>query len=165
MGAGGPTFVLAEEEVVELTEAWFQSVIDRDLEDVELVMSQVAGSKRQKVFRLYIDHPDGITHELCARVSALVGDALDESGAIAEPYTLEVSSPGIERPLRKRRHFEAQVGKTVYVKARIPIQGRKVWQGVLQEVGSEDIEIEEAGEVARIPLGEIVDAHLKYEFR
>lgn len=165
MGAGGPTFVLGEEEVVELTDAWFQEVIGREVGDVELVMAQVAGSRRQKTVRLYIDHPDGITHDLCARVSAVVGQALDESDAIDVSYTLEVSSPGIERPLRKRSHFEAQLGKTVYVKTRTPIEGRKVWQGVLREVGSEDIEVEEAGVAARIPLGEITDAHLKYEFR
>lgn len=150
---------------MEFTEAWFQTVIDREIEGVELVLAQVAGSKRQKVVRLFIDHADGVTHDLCARVSATVGLALDEVDSFDAPYTLEVSSPGIERPLRTRAHFEAQVGKTVYVKARVPVQGRKVWQGTLREVGPEGIEIEEAGDVVRIPLGEITDAHLKYEFR
>jgi ribosome maturation factor RimP len=165
VGADGPTFVLGEEEVVELTDAWFQEVIDREVGDVELVMAQVAGGRRQRIVRLFIDHPGGITHDLCARVSAVVGQALEDRNAIDGPYTLEVSSPGIERPLRKRSHFEAQLGKTVYVKTRVPIEGRKVWEGVLREVGPEDIEIEEAGVAARIPLGEISDAHLKYEFR
>jgi ribosome maturation factor RimP len=150
---------------VELTEAWFQEVIDREVGEVELVMAQVAGSRRQKIVRLFIDHPGGVTHDLCAQVSAVVGQALDEGEAVDGSYTLEVSSPGIERPLRKRSHFEAQVGKTVYVKTRVPIQGRKVWQGILREVGTDEIDIEEAGEAARIPLGEITDAHLKYEFR
>lgn len=150
---------------MELTEDWFQGIIDQTVEGVELVLSHVAGSRRQKMVRLYIDHPDGVTHDLCARVSAAVGDALDESEAIDGAYTLEVSSPGIERPLRKRSHFEAQLGKNVYVKAKVPVQGRKVWQGLLREVGPDDVEIEDAGEVARIPLGEIADAHLKYEFR
>lgn len=150
---------------MELTEDWFQQVIDREVEGVELVMAQVAGSRRQRVVRLYVDHAGGVTHDLCSRVSAAVGDALDEGDAIDGPYTLEVSSPGIERPLRRRSHFEAQVGKTVYVKTRVPFEGRKVWQGTLREVGPEDVEIEEAGQVARIPLSEIADAHLKYEFR
>ena len=165
MGAGGPTFVLGEDVVVELTEAWLQEAIDRGVQDVELVMAQVAGSRRQRIVRLFIDHPGGVTHDLCARVSAVVSEALDEGDTFEGPYTLEVSSPGIERPLRKRSHFEAQLGKTVYVKTKTPVQGRKVWQGVLREVGPEDIEVEEAGEAARIPLGEIADAHLKYEFR
>lgn len=161
----GPLSFFGEEEVVELTEDWFQEVIDREVEEVELVMAQVAGNRRQKIVRLYIDHPAGVNHELCARVSSVVGDALDERGAIEGPYRLEVSSPGVERPLRKRSHFEAQLGNSVYVKTRVPVQGRKVWQGVLREVGPEDIEIEEAGEATRIPLDDIAEAHLKYEFR
>ena len=75
-----------------------------------------------------------MTHDLCARVSAAVGRALDEVDAFEGAYTLEVSSPGIERPLRKRSHFEAQVGKKVYVKTSQPVEGSKVWQGILLEV-------------------------------
>ncbi len=150
---------------MELNEDWLQQIIDREVEGVELVMAQMAGSRRQRVVRLFIDHQGGVTHDLCARVSTVVGDALEEGEVIDGPYTLEVSSPGIERPLRKRSHFEAQVGEQVYVKTKVPIQGRKVWQGTLREVGPEHVEIEEAGETARIPLGEITDAHLKYEFR
>ena len=150
---------------MELNEDWLQQIIDREVEGVELVMAQMAGSRRQRVVRLFIDHQGGVTHDLCARVSTVVGDALEEGEVIDGPYTLEVSSPGIERPLRKRSHFEAQVGEQVYVKTKVPIQGRKVWQGLLREVGPDDVEIEDAGEVARIPLGEIADAHLKYEFR
>jgi len=161
----GPTFVFGEEAVLELSEAWFQEVLDREFGDVELVMVQVAGSRRQGIVRLFVDHQDGVTHDLCARVSAVVGSALEEADALDGPYALEVSSPGIERPLRKRSHFEAQIGKPVYVKTKEPVNGRKVWQGVLRSVGTEDIEIEEAGAAVRIPLGEISDAHLKYEFR
>lgn len=151
-------------ETVELTEAWVQEVIDREIEDVELVILEEAGSRRQKIVRLYIDHPAGVTHELCARVSGAVGRALDEVEAFEGAYTLEVSSPGIERPLRKRSHFEAQVGKKVYVKTRVPVEGSKVWQGVLLEVGTDEIVVLEAGREARIPLGEIGSAHLIYEF-
>ena len=67
--------------------------------------------------------------------------------------------------IRKRSHFEAQVGKKVYVKTRVPVEGSKVWQGVLLEVGTESIVVQEAGREARIPLGEILSAHLIYEFR
>jgi ribosome maturation factor RimP len=97
-------------------------------------------------------------------VSAAVGNALDEVDAFEGAYTLEVSSPGIERPLRKRSHFEAQVGKKVYVKTRLPIEGSKVWQGVLREVTDDSVVIEEAGREARIPLEEITSAHVIYAF-
>jgi ribosome maturation factor RimP len=150
--------------VLVLTEEWFQRVIDQEVEDVELVLLEEAGNRRQKILRLYIDRPGGVTHELCARVSAAVGLALDEVDAFEGAYTLEVSSPGIERPLRKRSHFEAQIGKKVYVKTMAPVEGSKVWQGILHEVTEDSVVVEEAGRVARIPLEEITSAHLIFEF-
>ncbi len=93
------------------------------------------------------------------------GERSTRRSGIDGPYTLEVSSPGIERPLRKRSHFEAQLGKKVYVKTRMPVEGSKVWQGTLLEVGADEIVVQEAGREARIPLGEISSAHLIYEFR
>ena len=150
--------------VVALTEEWFQQVFDREVEGVELVLLEEAGNRRQKILRLYIDHPGGVNHDLCARASTAVGRALDEVDAYEGAYTLEVSSPGLERPLRKRSHFEAQVGKKVYVKTLLPVEGSKVWQGVLREVTEDSVVVEEAGREARIALNEITSAHLIYEF-
>jgi ribosome maturation factor RimP len=149
---------------VALTEEWFQQVVDREVEDVELVVLEEAGNRRNKILRLYIDRPGGVNHDLCAKVSAAVGKALDEVDAFEGAYTLEVSSPGIERPLRRRSHFEAQIGKKVYIKTREPVDGSKVWQGLLLEVVGGAVVIEEAGREARIPLEEISSAHLMYEF-
>jgi len=150
---------------LELTEAWFQAVIDREVEGVELVALDDAGSRRQRIIRLYVDHPAGVSHELCARVSGVVGQALDELDASDTMYVLEVSSPGLERLLRKRDHFVAQVGKKVHVKTRVPVEGSKVWQGVLLEVGPDEIVVAESGRQAVIPIGEITSAHLIYEFK
>jgi ribosome maturation factor RimP len=150
--------------IVELTETWVQEVINREIEGVELVILEEAGSRRKRVLRLYIDHAGGVTHSLCAQVSAAVGRALEEIDAFEGAYTLEVSSPGIERPLRKKSHFEAQLGKKVHVKTRVPVEGSKVWQGVLLEVGASEIVVQEAGREATIPLEEIAGAHLIYEF-
>lgn len=149
---------------VAFSEAWFQEVISQGAEGVELVLLEEVGGRRQKIIRLYIDHPKGVTHELCSLVSGVVGRALDDAGAYEAAYTLEVSSPGLERPLRRRSHFEAQLGKKVYVKTRVAVDGRKVRQGVLREVGTDEIVIEETGREVRIPLGEISSAHLIYEF-
>lgn len=148
---------------MQLTEAWLQQVISDEVGGAELVLLEEAGNRRQRIIRLYVDHPDGVTHDLCARVSTAVGLALDEADAFDGPYTLEVSSPGLERPLRKPAHFEAQLGKKVYVKSRVPVEGSKVWQGTLIEVDGETVVIEEAGRIARIPLGEIQNAHLIFE--
>ena len=150
--------------IVELTESWVQQVIDREIEGVELVILEEVGNRRKMILRLYIDHADGVTHDLCARVSSAVGRALDEVDAFEGAYTLEVSSPGLERPLRKRSHFEAQLGKRIYVKTGVPVEGAKVWRGVLLEVGTEEIVLEDAGREVTIPLEVIASAHLIYEF-
>jgi ribosome maturation factor RimP len=141
-----------------LSEAWLQEIIDLEVEGVELVLLEQVGGKGQKVVRLFIDHADGVTHELCGRVSYAVSVVLDG------PYTLEVSSPGLERPLRKKEHFEAQVGKKVYVKTRVPVEGTKVWQGRLVEVTPDAVLVEDEARRVKIQLSDISSAHLIYEF-
>ena len=150
---------------MELTETWFQRTIDEEVEGVELVLLEERGSRRRRIVRLCIDHPEGVTHELCARISGAVGRALDEADVFDGAYSLEVSSPGIERPLRKRGHFEAQIGKKVYVKTIVPVGGSKVWEGTLVEVGEEEIVLRGAGGDVRIPLAGIGSAHLIYDFK
>jgi ribosome maturation factor RimP len=147
-----------------LSEAWLQQVIDEEVEGVELIMLEQAGGKGNRVVRLYIDHEGGVTHELCGVVSEAVSAALDEESTLGGPYTLEVSSPGLERPLRKREHFESQLGKKVHVKTRVPVAGTKVHRGVLLEVSSEVVVIADGEQRTSIPLSEITTAHLIYEF-
>ncbi len=151
-------------DVVELSEAWFQEAIDAGEEQVELVALEVRGDRRNRLVRLYVDSPGGITHELCARVSALVGEQLDRTGYADGPYTLEVSSPGLERPLRKRAHFEAQIGKKVYVKTTEPTEGRKVWRGELVEVRDQRIVVRDGQQEVELDIDGIAQAHLVYEF-
>jgi ribosome maturation factor RimP len=147
-----------------LSEAWLQQIIDREVEGVELVLLEQVGGKGQKVVRLFIDHAGGVTHELCGRVSDAVSVVLDENEQLGGPYTLEVSSPGLERPLRKKEHFEAQVGKKVYVKTRVPVEGTKVWQGRLVEVTPDAVLVEDEARRVKIQLSDISSAHLIYEF-
>jgi len=147
-----------------LGEAWLQEVIDQAVEGVELVMVERVGGKGSGVVRVYIDHRDGVTHELCGRVSEAVGNALEQKAELGGPYTLEVSSPGLERPLRKREHFESQVGKKVHVKTRVPVEGAKVWRGVLVEVLPGEVVVEDEKRRVRIALDDITAAHLIYEF-
>jgi ribosome maturation factor RimP len=150
---------------VELNEAWVKGVIDKGVADVELVDLEEAGNRRRRIIRLYIDHPGGVTHELCARVSSVVGEALDENDVFDGPYVLEVSSPGLERPLKKASHFKVQVGRKVYVKTKVPIEGKKVWQGTLVAAEEDEIVVSEGEREARIPLQEIAGAHLVFEFK
>ncbi|MCZ7661895.1 MAG: ribosome maturation factor RimP [Thermoleophilia bacterium] len=149
---------------MKLTETWVQEVVDDQLENVEIVDVEEAGSRRHRVVRIYVDHPGGVSHEVCARVSTAVGAALDEQGFADGPYTLEVSSPGLERPLKKPEHFRAQVGKKVSVKTFAPIDGQKVWRGILAEVGEDSLVVVDAGRRVVIRLSDIAKANLVFEF-
>jgi ribosome maturation factor RimP len=147
-----------------LTEEWVQQVLDGRFGDVELVTLEESGTRRHRVVRLFIDHPAGVGHDLLAAVSTAVGAAFDEAGVPDGSYTLEVSSPGIERPLTKPAHFVAQLGNKVYVKTKEPVEGHKVWQGVLEETDESGFTVSEAGRRARIEYGNVTKAHLVFDF-
>jgi ribosome maturation factor RimP len=150
---------------MKVDEAWVQAVLDGEFGDVELVALEEAGNRRSRVVRLFVDHPEGVTHELCARVSGVVALALDAEGFSDGAYALEVSSPGVDRPLTKPAHFAAQVGKRVNVRTRRPVAERTAWDGRLRRVEDEGIVIVGKGdrEVA-IAFSDITKAHVVYEF-
>jgi ribosome maturation factor RimP len=103
-------------------------------------------------FCVYIDHPDGVDHALCARVTRVLDDYRSE-------YTIDVSSPGLERPLRKPEHFAAATGQRIAVRSDGGKKSR--YRGVLTRTDDETITLEagHAGEV-RIPYSSIVRANL-----
>ncbi|HEY7472087.1 MAG TPA: ribosome maturation factor RimP [Gemmatimonadota bacterium] len=104
----------------------------------ELVDLEVAGSHGRPVVRAYVDTEEGITLDECARLSRLLESELERSGAIPERYVLEVSSPGIERPLTRRAHFERFVGHEVDVRLYAKREGRKNYVGTLERVEDGD---------------------------
>lgn len=163
VGAGRPTFVLCKGCAMKLTEKWVQEVIDQHVENVELVALEDVGNRRHRVVRLFIDHPAGVSHDLCAQVSGFMGAALDEAWSLGGPYTLEVSSPGLERPLTKPAHFQAQVGRKITVRTQIPVEGHSVWRGVLREVRDGEITLADGGTEVVIHLADITKANLVYE--
>src|SRR5660398_195721 len=128
-GCRGTHFYFGATRAMKLTEEWAQKNIDRTLDGVEVVSLEETGGRRHRVVRLYVDHPDGVNHALCARVSGAMENALDSAGYMDGPYNLEVSSPGLERPLKKKVHFASHVGEKVYVKTFGTVQGQKVWRG------------------------------------
>jgi ribosome maturation factor RimP len=117
------------------------------------------------LLRLYIDSPDdsaerGITLDDCERVSHVVSDTLDAADPIPSHYTLEVSSPGLERVLRTREHFERFAGERVRLEMMQPIEGRKRFAGRLLGVGERDITLElESGRIS-LPIDDIHRARL-----
>lgn len=104
----------------------------------ELVDLEVAGSHGRPVVRAYVDTDGGITLDECARLSRLVEAELEASGTVPERYVLEVSSPGIDRPLTRRKHFERFVGQEIDVRLYAKRDGRKKYVGTLERVEDGD---------------------------
>jgi len=118
----------------------------------------------KQTLRIYIDKPEGVTVDDCADVSYEVSGILDVEDPISGAYNLEISSPGLDRPLMTPEHFERYTGDKVSVRSHSPIMGRKNFKGTLIDVTAEGIEIEVDGEVYAIPFEEIDKANLIPQF-
>ena len=119
------------------------------------------------VLRLYVDRPGGVTVDHCQELSRTVEPILDVEDFIEPAYSLEVSSPGLDRPLRKPADFARFAGQRVHVKAYAPIDSpsgpRKNWTGALRGFVDGVVEVEVDGALHRIPLDKIAKAHLEYD--
>jgi ribosome maturation factor RimP len=104
----------------------------------ELVNVELGGSRGRPVVRVYVDKETGVTLDDCARLSRLIERELESSGTVPERYVLEVSSPGIERPLSRRRDFERLVGREIAIRLQGGREGRKRFTGVLEGVVDQD---------------------------
>lgn len=135
-----------------------EQALARDLPDVDLVDVEVAGGGGNKVLRVFIGHPDGVDHELCSLVTGLLG-------GYQEDYTVEVSSPGLEKRLRKPEHFRDAVGQKINVKTFGPVEGRRSFTGFLFSVDGEKLELELDDNV-RVTLSfeEVAIARTVFEF-
>lgn len=96
---------------------------------------------RSSILRVYIDSEQGITVDDCAQVSYQASAILDVEDPITVPYSLEVSSPGLDRPLFTVQHFQRFIGQQVAIVLRIAMQNRRKWQGVIKSVDGEFITI------------------------
>jgi ribosome maturation factor RimP len=114
------------------------------------------------VLRIFLDAERGISVEDCAEISRTAGDLLDMADLIRTSYNLEVSSPGIDRPLRKIEHFQKQIGNTIEVRTISPIQDRRNFKGELKEAAFDGIIIECEARSYSIPLPLIERARLLY---
>jgi ribosome maturation factor RimP len=109
---------------------------------------------------LYIDSDDGISLDDCEKVSRRVSEFLDEKDPIEQSYILEVSSPGIDRPLKKERHFLASIDKTIAVHLFAPLNGKKDFQGILKAYQPERLSLKiESGEVLELENSKIAKAN------
>ena len=146
------------ERVSEVAE---QAAIDHG---VELVHAELAGPEGHPIVRVFIDKPGGVTHEDCSAVSLQLGTVLDVEDFIHSAYTLEVSSPGIERGLYKRADYERFAGSLAKIKARTPINGQRNFRGRIVGVDGNKVIIEDrtTGHV-EIPVDEIAKGNLEVD--
>ena len=118
--------------------------------DVEVLLAEIVGGR---LVRLFIDHPDGVTLDLCERVTSRLPE-------VREKYALEVSSPGSDRPLTKPEHFRRFLGQRARVRTRGPRDGRRSFVGELLEAGDESVTVAADTGVVSIAYSDIHRSNL-----
>jgi ribosome maturation factor RimP len=126
----------------------------------ELIELEYGAGRSQGTLRIFIDKPEGIRVEDCEQVSREVSALLDVEDPIPSAYSLEVSSPGEDRVLRKREHFDRFVGSRVFVELKAPRDGRRRYTGTLLSVSNEGVEIEVDRQKVDLPFADIGKARL-----
>ena len=129
----------------------------------ELVDIELKGAGNSSILRIYIDKPECISHSDCGLVSEQVGTVLDVEDVIPNKYTLEVSSPGLDRKLVKESDFSRFEGKLAKIQTRIPLQHQKVFKGRLKGLRDGSVVLElQSGSEMEIPLDVIQEARLDF---
>jgi ribosome maturation factor RimP len=124
--------------------------VEHDVPGVEVLAVELASPDR---FVVYVDHPEGVDHALCVRVTDVLRDYLRE-------YTVDVSSPGLERPLRKPSHFARVIDHRVAVRTSAPLDGRSKFKGYVRDAGTNALVLEVDGANVDIPYDAIVRSNL-----
>jgi ribosome maturation factor RimP len=156
MGASRPFFLRKANQMADVyeQERTLQNEIAQQLQnelpEVEVLAVELLSPKR---FCVYVDRPGGVDHELCARVTNQLRNYLDR-------YTVDVSSPGLERPLRKPSHFADAVGRKVALRTAAEIEGRKKFRGELVSVGDQAVTVAAGEQRVDIPYETIVRGNL-----
>jgi len=150
---------------VRKSEALVAQLIEPTVQALGLELWGVEHGKQGKfsLLRIYIDSEEGITIDDCEKVSRQVSAILDVEDPIAGEYTLEVSSPGIDRPLFKIDQYQHYVGEVVNIRMRGPIDGRRKFKGAITEVADDLVVVEIDGESFKLPHAEIEKATVVYE--
>ncbi len=132
---------------------------------IEVVAVRYGGTKAGGTIRITVDKPSGVTLDDCARVSRAVGHALDVEDPIEHRYTLEVSSPGLDRALEGPSDYQKAVGRLVRVKTRAPWEGPRVVTGRLKGIEADVVRLaDETAQEWTIPWQAIVQARLEVEW-
>jgi ribosome maturation factor RimP len=129
-------------------------------EGMELIHVEFQRESGGRILRLYIDKPGGVNVDDCATVSSQLGDILDIKLDTEFPYTLEVSSPGIDRPMSRFSDFKKFTGNIAKIKTAYPINGQKNFKGILRGILDESIILQTDTETVLIPFHDVIKARL-----
>ena len=137
-----------------------------DSEGIEIVDVELAGGGRNRVLRIFIDKPAGVSHADCESVSQQVGTILDVEDLVpGGSYALEVSSPGVERKLSRPQDFLRFQGRKVKIVLREPLENRRNWEGILAGFSEGVIRLEPSpGQEVSFDLRQVQKANLKFEW-
>ena len=130
----------------------------------ELLGVEFVSAGNHSVLRLFIDHEDGINVDDCAEVSRQVSAILDVEDPISSEYNLEVSSPGLDRPLFELAHFQAVIGETINVRLSMPLNGRRKFKGVLEAIENDTLIVSVDGQDYELVISNVDKANLVPNF-
>lgn len=130
-------------------------------EGIEIVTVQVVGAKKAPTIRVFIDTPEGVSFDQLAKSQAWINEIMDAIDPFPGAYTLEVSSPGIDRPLRTPEHFARSAGQLAVVKMGHPLDGRSNFTGKIVSADDTCVVMEIDGEQISLPMDDMKRAHLK----
>ena len=130
---------------------------------LELVDVEFKKEGKNWVLRVFIDKEGGVTLEDCQKISSLVGDLIEVEEVIEPAYTMEVSSPGLNRVLKKEKDFIRFSGKKIGVQCHAPLNGRKKFTGILKDFKNQSIHLEVDGQLQIIPINLVAKVNLVIE--
>ena len=130
---------------------------------LELVDVEFKKEGKNWVLRVFIDKEGGVTLEDCQKISGLVGDLIEVEEVIEPAYTMEVSSPGLNRVLKKEKDFIRFSGKKIGVQCHAPLNGRKKFTGILKDFKNQSIHLEVDGQLQTISINRVAKANLVIE--
>ncbi len=152
--------------VVDLIAKLFAKLPAESFGQFELVDVAFVKEGRHRYLRVFIDKPEGVSIDDCADVSRALNALLDKHDPVEENYILEVSSPGVERPLKKPEHFQRFKGKLAQIKLYFPLEGSKLIEGEIVDYRAGDviIALRDSAKTVKIPFDKIATAKLLFDF-
>ena len=131
---------------------------------IELVDMEFSSEQNRRILRIYADRPTGINLDDCAMVSREIGNLLDVKDLLQNRFVLEVSSPGLNRPLKRKKDFLRVIGQKIKVKTAVPLKGCRNFTGVLQSFESGTLQLKLDDTVVLISEGDVKKANLVFDF-